>query len=107
MSLHMFSLPSGDGVQDLGGSQVVSNVQWHLTAIGPLVSILDLTNPKRVIREGWVGLGGYTGLGALQYIAYWWYFNFEYEFFSLPTPNIECFTWHLSPGSTADIWLNW
>lgn len=107
MSLHMFSLTSGPGVVDLSGNQVVSNVQWHVTTVGPLVSVLEPTNPQHLLRFGWFGGGGYTGIGSLQYISFFFWMNFEYEFHNLPTPNWDCFTYYLFPGCAADIWLNY
>ncbi len=107
VSLHMFSLTAGANVVDLAGTQTTQNVQWHMTAMGPGVTVLEPTNPQHVLRFGWVGLGGYTGIGALQYIQYFFWMNFEYEFMPLLTPNLQCFTYYLFPGCTADLWLNY
>ncbi len=107
MALHIFSLTDGAHVVDLSGAHITSSIQWHMTNLGPSAHVLQPTNPLHVIRFGWVGLGGYTGIGSLQYISFFNWMSFEYEFHSLPTPNIACFTYWLFPACTADLWLDY
>lgn len=108
MALHTFTPGAGDIMTSLGGAQNVTAVQWHITAIGALSKLIESTNPKHYLRVGWLGLGGDSGIGGLQYVNQFWHFNFEYEFHPLgATFNCQSFTTHILPGCAVTVILTY